>query len=121
MAEELCPLCDGPLEVREASPCHECGGDPESLARFRKGESTYHTVRMFGGLELVLCEVCMVNFGSHDPEFFGQQGHAIGFEHMDIVKQIQSPSARNDFFCPNCGYRLKFLRFVKDARANASP
>jgi hypothetical protein len=75
---------------------------------------------MFQGLELILCELCMVNFGSHDPAFFGQQRDVlIGFENMDIVKQIQSPSARQDMFCPKCGYRLRFLRFVKDARASA--
>lgn len=121
MADEQCPLCSGPLEVLQASPCHECGGDPDSLARFREGEDSYHSVRMFQGLELILCEMCMVNFGSHDPAFFGhQRDFGIGFEHMDVVKQVQSPSARQDLFCPKCGYRLRFLRFVKDARANAS-
>ena len=77
---------------------------------------------MFGGLELILCDMCLVNFGMHDPRFFGRrQSEAIDFEHMEIVRQIQSPSARKDLFCPACGYRLRFLNFVKDARAKASP
>ncbi len=121
MADELCGLCRGPLEVREASPCHECGGDPESLARFRKGETSYYSVKVFGGLELVLCEVCMVNFGTHDPEFFGQRhGYGFDFEHMEVSKQILSPSSLSDLYCPSCGYRRAFLRFVKEARAKAS-
>jgi hypothetical protein len=121
MADELCPFCRGSLELREASPCHECGGDPESLARFRRGETSHYSVKMFGGLELVLCEICMVNFGSHDPKFFGQRhAYGVGFEHMEILKQIQNPSSRNDLFCPSCGYRRTFLRFVKEARAKAS-
>lgn len=122
MASAECPLCSGPLEVRETSPCHECGGDSESLARFRNSESRYYSVRLFGGLELILCEMCMVHFGNHDPSFFGrQQSEAVGFEDLEIVREVQSPSSRNDMFCPRCGYRLRFLRFVRDARAKTSP
>jgi hypothetical protein len=37
MADE-CPLCYGQLETRNAAPCEECGGEPESLEAFRGGE-----------------------------------------------------------------------------------
>lgn len=121
MANEQCPLCSGSLEVREASPCHECGGDPSSLERFKGGRHTYHAVKVFDGQELILCDSCMLNFGSFDPDFFGQpKGSPIGFEHMEVVRQIQSPGQRPDRHCPACGYRLRFLKFVKDSRNRAS-
>lgn len=121
MRNEQCPLCSGSLEVREASPCHECGGDPGSVERFNSGEHTYHAVKVFRDQELILCDSCMLNFGSFDPEFFGQpKGTLIGFEHMEVVREIQSPSGRPDMFCTSCGYRLRFLRFVKDLRKGAT-
>ncbi|MGQ0678362.1 MAG: hypothetical protein ACT4OM_01670 [Actinomycetota bacterium] len=121
MANEQCPLCSGPLEVREASPCHECGGDPASLQRFQAGQHTYYAVRVLQGQELILCDSCMVSFGSFDPDFFGwPKGALIGFENMEILRQIQGPSARSDMYCPSCSYRLRFLRFVRDSRNSAS-
>lgn len=64
-------MCFGPLDVREAAPCDECGGDPEEIEHFRLGKHTYQRFEVFAGLELTLCNFCMVDFGSYDPTFFG--------------------------------------------------
>lgn len=121
MPIEQCPLCSGSLEARETSPCHQCGADPGSVERFNSGEHTYHAVKLFGDQELILCDSCMLNFGSFDPEFFGQSKTTpIGFEHMQILRQIQNPSSRPDMFCSSCGFRLRFLNFIKDSRKGAS-
>lgn len=121
MATEQCPLCSGSLEVRQASPCHECGGDPVSLERFRADRHIYHSVKVFGDQELILCDSCMLNFGAFDPDFFGQpKDSALGFEHMEIGKQILQPSSRADMYCPACKYRLRFLKFVKESRKRAA-
>ncbi len=120
MADE-CPLCDGPLEVRNAAPCERCGGDPGSLEAFRTGEQSYYLVKLLGSQELVLCTGCMIDFGSLDPKFLGVPvGTDYGFEHMEIVREINSPAIRGDNYCPSCGYRLRFLRFVKEVRSHAT-
>ena len=120
MGNEDCPLCGAAMEVRNVAPCEECGGDPESIDRFGARDQTYHLVRVFGGSELILCTGCMLDFGSLDPNFLGlPAGTPYGFEHMEIVREITGPAIRADNFCPECEYRLKFLRFVKEVRSHA--
>lgn len=121
MGSDECPLCSGPLEVRNVAPCEQCGGDPESLARFNAQDQIYHLVKVLRGKEIVLCTGCMLDFGSLDPLFLGvPRGTHYGFEHMEIVREINSPAIRADNFCPSCGYRMKFLRFVKEVRTHAA-
>ena len=116
-----CPLCSGPLEVRSVAPCEQCGADPDSLARFNAGDQSYHLVKALKGKEMILCTGCMLNFGSLDPSYLGvPAGTSYGFEHMEIVREIKSPVVRADNFCPDCGYRLRFLRFVKEVRSLAA-
>lgn len=116
-----CPLYDAALVARRTAPCEQCGADSDSLERFRGGDQSYHLVRVLGGRELVLCLGCMVGFGTIDPVFLGVDGSAdYGFEHMQVVREINNPTARSDHFCPECGYRLKFLSFVKDVRSHTT-
>ncbi|HEX2053916.1 MAG TPA: hypothetical protein VHJ78_09370 [Actinomycetota bacterium] len=120
MANENCPLCAGPMEARSAAPCEQCGGDPESLARYRGRDETYHLVKVLGGREIVLCIGCMLSFGSLDPLYLGVPPRSqYGFESMEVLREMRDPPVRADYFCPACGYRLKFLRFVKDVRSRA--
>lgn len=121
MPLDECPLCSSPLTGRNVAPCEQCGGEFESLDQFRTGEQTYHLVRVLNGKELVLCTGCMLNFGYIDPEFLGvPAGTPYGFESMEVLREITTPGARADQYCPECGYRLKFLRFVKDVRTHAA-
>lgn len=118
MQEIACPLCHGPLEVREVAPCHECGGEPKELLHFRKGQHSYAEYEVLPGLNLILCNFCDVDFGTFDPAFFGLARNAsIGYQSMRLVGAVQDPSIGKDKFCAACGYRLAFLRFVRQSRA----
>ena len=117
MRNEQCPLCFGGLEVREVAPCEECGGDPQEIDHFRQGKHTYQRFEVFAGLELTLCNFCMVDFGSYDPTFFGlPQGSHVGFERMRFVQDVPNPTLGKDKYCPGCRRRLAFLKFVAAAR-----
>jgi hypothetical protein len=117
MQETHCPLCFTALETREVAPCDDCGWDSSELEHFRERKHTYTEYVVFPGLNLTLCDFCAVDFGSYDPTFFGlPQASRIGFEKMTFVQQLQNPATRIDKFCPSCGHRLVFLRFVKRAR-----
>lgn len=117
MSWKQCPLCYGPLQSRDVAPCDECGGDPKELEHFRSGQHTYHLLRVIADFELTLCNFCMVDFGSFDPVFLGlPRGSKIGFERMQLVRDISNPSIGHDKFCAACGYRLAFLKFVASVR-----
>ena len=35
---------------------------------------------------------------------------------LEFLKEVQNPGLRQDKFCPSCGYRLGFLRMLRDVR-----
>jgi hypothetical protein len=117
MQWKQCPLCFTELEVRDVTPCATCGGSPGELVHLRDGHHTFHVFRVFGELELPLCNFCMVDFGSQDPGYFGLPPRTrIGLDRMQFVRDIAEPRIETDKFCPRCGHRLAFLRFVDAAR-----
>jgi rRNA maturation endonuclease Nob1 len=117
MQENHCPICYTELQTRETAPCDDCGGDPVELEHLREGKHTYAEYEVFPGLSLTLCDFCAVDFGSYDPAFFGlTKGTKIGFEKMNFVRQCDNPQPQLNKFCPRCGYKLPFLRFVAKAR-----
>ena len=117
MLTEQCPLCFSVLETREVAPCDDCGADPTELDHFRLDEHTYQRLEVLAGLELDLCNFCMVDFGSYDPTYFGlAPGTRIGFERMRLVRDISAPAIGKDKYCPDCRRRLAFLKFVAAAR-----
>jgi hypothetical protein len=116
MRTEQCPLCFEPLEVREVAPCAECGGDPKELEHLLEGRHSYQLMKVMGDYEVILCNFCMVDFGSRDPSYFGlASGARIGFETMQFLKDV-APSVGKDQFCAACGHRLAFLRLVATCR-----
>jgi len=117
MQHTHCPLCGAELEVRDVAPCAERGGQPQELDHFGDGRHTYAEMRIFGNLSLVLCDFCQVDFGSFDPQFFGlPRGTRIGFGKMEFVRRVENLGLGKDKWCPQCGYRLAFLRFVAESR-----
>ena len=97
----------------------ECGGHPEELDHLQEERHTYQTMRIFGGFEVVLCNFCMVDFGSTDPTYFGlPPGTRIGFEKMQFVRDVPATRGK-DQFCPACNHRLAFLRVVAQSRERA--
>ena len=95
------------------------GGERDLLVQiehFRRGKHTYQRLEIFAGLELNLCNSCMVDFGAYDPSYFGARGARIGFERMRVVGDVPNPSVGKDKYCPECHRRLTFLRFLAAAR-----
>jgi hypothetical protein len=111
-----CPIGYEPLEVRDVAPCMECGARPNEIEHCLRGVHTYAELRIFGGLSLVLCNSCMVDFGSQDPRDFGLPSRArIGFDEMQVARSIDARITK-DKFCPKCERRLALLEFLASAR-----
>jgi ribosomal protein S14 len=119
MKETNCPLCFEDLETRLVARCDDCGADPKEIKHFEEKKHHYTEYEIFPGLNLTLCNFCDVDFGSYDPESFGLlKGTKIGFEKMKLIRSVQDPSLQKDNYCPNCGRRLSFLRFLMQSREN---
>ena len=117
MSESHCPLCYSLLEVADVAPCMECGNRVKEVEHAREGKHTYAEVQIFGDLTLVLCEFCQVDFGSFNPEVFGlPRGTRIGYDKMQFLRDVTEVRIAKDKVCPQCEYRLPFLRFVQRAR-----
>lgn len=117
MQETQCPICYGPLELREVAPCEQCGAAEMELVHFRDGRHTFVEYEVFTGQTIVLCDFCAIDFGSFDPGFFGLLPTArLGFKSLRLLRTIENPSLGTDKYCSACGYRLRFLRFTAEAR-----
>ena len=89
----------------------------EQIEHFRQRKHTYQRFEVFAGLELTLCNFCIVDFGSYDPTFFGlPRDSQVGFERMRFVQEAPNPTLGKDKYCPACRRRLAFLKFVAAAR-----
>jgi hypothetical protein len=121
MQETQCPICYGPLEIREVAPCDDCGHNPRELKEFEEGYHSYSEYEVFPGLYLTLCNFCDADFASYDSTYFGlPRGTRVGIGRMKFVRQLNNVSRGKDKFCPACNHRLTFLRFVSHARAQNS-
>ena len=117
MSDSQCPICYTPLEVTDVAPCMECGNIPQEIEHALAGKHSYAEMRIFGDLTLVLCDFCQVDFGSYDPTFFGMPRDArIGYEKMQFLRAVEDVVIAKDKYCPQCGFRLPFLKFVQQAR-----
>lgn len=118
MNTDCCPLCYTPLEVCEVAPCARCGHLPKEIEHALTGVHTYSEMRFFGQLSLVLCNFCMVDFGSQDPTYFGlpPKSRQHSYEKMEHRGQLSDIYIGKDKYCPACGHRLPFLEFVAEAR-----
>lgn len=94
----------------------DCGFDPVEIQHAKTGVHTYAEYRIFGGLSLVLCNHCDVDFCSYDPTFFGlPRSHRLDIGRWEFVRVVR-PLITKDKCCIGCGYRLPFLKFVTQAR-----
>ena len=104
--------------MREVAPCDECGGTATEVEHFLAGGHTYAEYEVFPGLALVLCNFCQVDFSSFDPEYFGlPRKTRVGLlGSMRFLRDVHPAQTDRDKFCEQCGHRLRFLRFVSNAR-----
>src|SRR5262245_9208246 len=118
MKETNCPLCYGPLEIRNVAPCDMCGAIPEELEHARQNVHDYNQYELFPGLMLTLCNVCALEVDQIEGSYFGlKSGTKFGFGRMRLVSPIRDMHLTKDKFCPACNCRLSFLRFVLAVRA----
>ena len=130
MTLEQCPICGSELEIREVTPCFECGVLEDQVAMLREAIQTafehdsvnYGVYRIFDALEITLCDFCAIDIGSYDPEYFGlRKDDKLGFQDLHIARKLHEPSVGKDKYCPECNRRLAFINFLLQAREmNAS-
>ena len=115
MNETNCPICYTELITRKVTPCEECGGDESELDHYK--EHSYNEYELYFGQRLVLCNFCDVDFSSYDPTYFGfSKDRRLGLEDFNFVREESDKRLRKDKYCPECHYRLSFLRFVAKCR-----
>lgn len=119
MAETHCPICYGQLETRDVAPCYDCGHDPKELDHLAAGLHTYAVMRVFD-MDIVLCNFCQVDFSSYSAGYF-EKARRVGLGRgMVLVRDFPEPHPTKDKYCPTCGRRLAFLRFLAKVRAAAT-
>src|SRR5580698_6166643 len=119
MSATHCPLCYSSMESRLVAPCMDCGNLPEELDHLAQGKHTYAEYRVFGALNLVLCDFCVADFSSYDFTYFGfsQKTPVARLTNREFIRPIYPvPEQTWDKVCPNCQRRLSFLNFVISAR-----
>jgi len=95
----------------------QCGNLPEEIEHALARKHSYAEVRIFGDLNLVLCDFCQVDFGSFKSEVFGlPKDVRIGYEKMQFLRIVEDVHIGKDKVCPSCKHRLPFLKFVQQAR-----
>jgi hypothetical protein len=115
MSESNCPICYGPLEVREVAPCWSCGADPVELVHLAERRHEYAEVRVLG-VNIVLCSVCRLDFWSYDSTHFARGPEFRLGKDMVFVRDVLSPKPGKDKYCAHCRGRLAFLRFLAAVR-----
>src|SRR5215472_3864987 len=115
MSEINCPICYTPLEVRDVTPCWDCGGDPAERVHLADGRHHYAEFSVFNE-SIVLCDFCRVDFCSYEPTYFGQSAASRPGRELVLIRDVLFPQPTKDKYCPNCGRRLAFLRFLARVR-----
>jgi hypothetical protein len=133
MTTRPCPICSGPLELRDVAPCAECGGAPVEVDHFLNGYAvhargdrraparhTYGEWELFPGLRLILCDICHLELSGADRRYFGENAPKIDPFGIPFIRTIHDTALGKDLFCPACHLRLAFLTFLAEARTRYS-
>jgi len=118
-------LCGTELEVRDVTPCLECGALEDSVAvlrqdiaeRFQHDTVEYAVYRILETLEISLCTYCALDIGSYSPDVFGLgKKDRVGFGELQLLRVLRDPSVGKDKYCSECKRRLSFTKFLLEAR-----
>lgn len=109
-----CPICFSFLEVKDVAPCWECGIFDEEIAHFHEGRHTYAEVEIWPDLTAVMCNFCMVDFSSYDPDFW-EAPRNVDLPFPRELREVQGQIQKGRY-CPECNYRQPFLEFIVAAR-----
>ena len=125
MKTEQCPICSNELEIKEVTPCIECGALEDEVKPLKQDikegfihdSNTFNEYRIFEKFEIILCGYCAIDIGSFDPEYFGlPKNKKLGYENLQFLKELKKPTIGKDKYCPECKQRLSFINFVLSAR-----
>ncbi len=120
-----CPLCYEELLVVETTPCISCGSSKTSLKilkqdieeNFSHDSINYSIYRAFEKFEVMLCNICTLDFTSVASEFFRfKKEKTINPSDFQFLKIIKNPAIGKDKFCPSCNMRLAYLLFIEKTR-----
>lgn len=110
-----CPICTGPLQEIEVTPCYDCGHEPNELEDLKNEEHEYYLFELWA-TEIVLCDFCDPDFGSYLPRYFGLPDNASTDYPLTLIRKIETPETVRDLYCEKCKRRLDFLKFLESAR-----
>lgn len=97
------------------APCWECGADPCELEHLAEGRHTYAECLVFDS-PIILCDFCMVDFGSFTPAYFGRTHRVYYGKGVTLIRDVPNPQTSKDKYCEQCGQRLAYLRFLVKVR-----
>ena len=117
MPSSQCPICYGPLEVGDVTPCSICGGWSEAVERFDPA-AEFREYRLPSGQAIVLCGACQLE-EFMVPGGWGSRLNlpkaALALDNLQLVRRVEQPALARDKFCPNCNLRLAFLKVLAAA------
>jgi len=98
MPDSHCPICYGPLEVRDVAPCWNCGHDPAELDHLKAGRHKFAELRLQDAY-IVLCDFCQLDFWSFDPAYFGRNPEFRPGKNLILVRDVVNPAVAKDKYC----------------------
>jgi hypothetical protein len=110
-----CPACYTPLEVRDVTPCLNCGGWPEAVARFLQA-AQFTEFRLPCGRAIALCRACELEefMVAGGWGFRLCPGERLPVNVLQRVRALPTPQLRRDKFRPACNLRLAFVMGIAD-------
>ncbi|WP_298868265.1 hypothetical protein, partial [uncultured Gimesia sp.] len=77
----------------------------------------YTIYRIFSQIEISLCDLCAMELGLYDPQYFGlSSNQELKYGNMEFIKVVREPRVGKDKYCPSCKKRLSFIKFVLKVR-----
>lgn len=114
-----CPICNSVLILRETAPCYECGACKNEIVSFYKKYHDYYECTVFKE-KAILCDFCYSDIDSYYPDFWGLEENSPLENNypVNFIRKIDTNELKieSDFYCKECGYRLKFLKLVYKIR-----
>ena len=106
------------------TPCLDCGWDKDSTSEYKRNKKTLFRCLLFNKFEATLCDFCMHDFDSYDPEVFGLTADSpLSNNYVTRVtgKVPHRLEMEVDKYCPKCFMRLKFIVLIDKIREYLRP
>lgn len=114
-SEIICGQCGEKMEMREVTPCLDCGGLQGEMAEFKNGKRTFFKVGFLDNE--VVCDFCLADISNYDPQYYG---FPEGFNWSQALKnstltQTRDVETKTQMACsnPRCENTLRRQEFIK--------